>query len=127
MDRATGRFDPLPGSWFAPRMIEAESPRVVLVTAPDAETARRIARQVLESRLVACVNLVPGIESHYWWQGRIESGQEVLMVMKTTTGRISELKDAVLAAHPYDTAAFVVLPIESGSARYLDWIRASVA
>lgn len=108
-------------------MIEPENTRVVLVTAPDAETARRIARQVLESRLVACVNLVPGIESHYWWQGRIESGQEVLMVMKTTTGRIAELKDAVLAAHPYDTAAFVVLPIESGSARYLDWIRASVS
>lgn len=104
-----------------------ETPRVVLVTAPDPETARRIARQILESRLVACVNLVPGIESHYWWQGRIESGPEVLMVMKTTAGRIGDLKDAVLAAHPYDTAAFVVLPIESGSARYLDWIRASVA
>jgi periplasmic divalent cation tolerance protein len=108
-------------------MIEPEDTRVVLVTAPDAETARRIARQVLESRLVACVNLVPGIESHYWWQGRLESGQEVLMVMKTTAGRIPELKDAVIAAHPYDTAAFVVLPIESGSGRYLDWIRSSVA
>ena len=127
MARATGRFDPLARSWFDAAMIEPENTRVVLVTAPDAETARRIARQVLESRLVACVNLVPGIESHYWWQGRIESGQEVLMVMKTTAGRISELKDAVLAAHPYDTAAFVVLPIESGSARYLDWIRASVS
>ena len=108
-------------------MIELENPRVVLVTAPDPETARRIARQVLEARLVACANLVPGIESHYWWQGRIESGQEVLMVMKTTAGRIPALKEAVLAAHPYDTAAFVVLPIESGSERYLDWIRSSVA
>ncbi len=108
-------------------MIELENPRVVLVTAPDPETARRIARQVLEARLVACANLVPGIESHYWWQGRLESGQEVLMVMKTTAGRIPALKEAVLAAHPYDTAAFVVLPIESGSERYLDWIRSSVA
>lgn len=108
-------------------MIEPESCRVVLVTAPEVETARRIALQVLGSQLVACVNLVPGIESHYWWQGRLESGQEVLMVMKTTAGRIPALKEAVLAAHPYDTAAFVVLPIESGSERYLDWIRASVA
>ena len=107
-------------------MIEEEPCRVVLVTAPDSETARRIARQVLEARLVACVNLVPGIESHYWWQGRLESGLEVLMVMKTTSGRISPLKEAVLEAHPYDTAAFVVLPIESGSERYLDWIRTSV-
>lgn len=108
-------------------MSDPEPSRVVLVTAPDIETARRITRQVLESRLVACVNLVPGVESHYWWQGRLESGQEVLMVMKTTEGRITSLKEAVLAAHPYDTAAFVVLPIESGSQRYLDWIRASVA
>ncbi len=108
-------------------MIELENTRVVLVTAPDPETARRIARQVLEARLVACVNLVPGVESHYWWQGRLESGQEVLMVMKTTAGRIPALKEAVLSAHPYDTAAFVVLPIESGSERYLDWIRSSVA
>ena len=108
-------------------MSESESPRVVLVTAPDPETARRIARQVLEARLVACVNLVPSIESHYWWQGRIESAQEVLMIMKTIAGRIADLQDAVLAAHPYDTAAFVVLPIESGSDRYLDWIRASVS
>lgn len=108
-------------------MSESESPRVVLVTAPDPEIARRIARQVLEARLVACVNLVPSIESHYWWQGRIESAQEVLMIMKTTTERLGDLKAAVLAAHPYDTAAFVVLPIESGSDRYLDWIRASVS
>lgn len=108
-------------------MIELENTRVVLVTAPDPETARRIARQVLEARLVACVNLVPGVESHYWWQGRLESAQEILMVMKTTVDRIPMLQDAVLAAHPYDTAAFVVLPIESGSQRYLEWIQSSVA
>ena len=108
-------------------MIQTEPSRVVLVTAPDPETARRLGRQVLEARLVACVNLVPGIESHYWWQGRLESAQEVLMVMKTTLDRIPMLQEAVLAAHPYDTAAFVVLPIESGSQRYLQWIQSSVA
>jgi periplasmic divalent cation tolerance protein len=100
--------------------------RLILITAPDLETARKLSRAALESRLVACANLVPAIESHYWWQGRIESGTEVLVLLKTTDERISALQHLVLEQHPYDTAAFVVLPLEAGSPKYLAWIMDSV-
>jgi periplasmic divalent cation tolerance protein len=100
---------------------------LVLVTAPDLPTARKLARLALTARLVACANLLPRLESHYWWQGKLESSAEVLMVMKTTRPRLAALERLILAEHPYDTAEFVVLPIQTGSAKYLDWITASVA
>jgi periplasmic divalent cation tolerance protein len=100
---------------------------VVLVTAPDLKTARALARAALEERLVACVNVVPKIESHYWWQGKIERGAEVLLVMKTRRTRLAALEKLVLARHPYDTPEFVVLPLAAGSVRYLDWIAASTS
>ncbi|MCX6927600.1 MAG: divalent cation tolerance protein CutA, partial [Verrucomicrobia bacterium] len=79
---------------------------VVLVTAPDLKTGRMLARAALAARLVACANLVPKIESHYWWQGKIESGAEVLMVMKTTTVHLAALEKLILAKHPYETPEF---------------------
>jgi periplasmic divalent cation tolerance protein len=99
---------------------------VVLVTAPDVKTARTLARAALEARLIACANLIPRIESHYWWRGRIEAGAEVLLAMKTTTARLTALEKLILAKHPYDTPEFVVLPISRGNKRYLDWVEASV-
>jgi len=92
-----------------------------MVTAPDAKTARALARAVLEARLVACVNLIPGLESHYWWQGKLEAGKEVLMLLKTTRPRLAALEKLVLSKHPYDTAEFIVLPVISGAKRYLAW------
>jgi periplasmic divalent cation tolerance protein len=99
---------------------------VVLVTAPDLKTGRKLAQAALEARLIACANLIPRIESHYWWQGKIEGGAEVLLVMKTTAARIAELEKLILAGHPYETAEFIVLPIHRGSRRYLHWVRDSV-
>ena len=99
---------------------------MVLVTAPDVKTARTVARAALEARLIACANLLPRIESHYWWRGRIEAGAEVLLVMKTTSARLAALEKLILAKHPYDTPEFVVLPISRGNDRYLDWVEASV-
>ena len=95
---------------------------VVLVTAPDVKVARKLAAACLEARAAACVNIVPGVESHYWWQGKLERGNELLLVIKTTTARLSALEKCVLANHPYDTPEFVVLPISSGNRRYLEWI-----
>src|ERR1035437_9440029 len=91
---------------------------VVLVTAPDVKTARKLARAALEARLIACANLIPKIESYYRWQGKIESGTEVLMVLKTTTARLAALESLIVAKHPYDTPEFVVLPINRGNKRY---------
>jgi periplasmic divalent cation tolerance protein len=99
---------------------------VVLVTVPDLKTGRKLARAALEARLIACANLVPRVESHYWWQGKIEVGDEVLLVMKTTAARLAALEKLIHARHPYDTPEFIVLPISRGSRRYLDWVRDSV-
>lgn len=99
---------------------------MVLVTAPDLEVARRLAREALEARLIACANLMPQLESHYWWQGKLECSAEVVLVMKTTRSRLKALEKLILTGHPYDTAEFVVLPIQAGSAKYLDWVTASV-
>ena len=100
---------------------------VVLVTAPDVKTARKLARAALKARLIACANLIPNIESHYWWQGKIESGAEVLLLLKTTTARLAALEKLIVAKHPYDTPEFLVLPISRGAKRYLDWVGQSVA
>jgi periplasmic divalent cation tolerance protein len=99
---------------------------VVLVTAPDLKTARRLARAALEARLIACANIVPRIESHYWWGGKIEVGTEVLLVMKTAAGRLAALEKLIVGKHPYDTPEFIVLPISRGNKRYLDWVQESV-
>jgi periplasmic divalent cation tolerance protein len=99
---------------------------VVLVTAPDMKIARRLARAALAARLIACANLLPRIESHYWWQGKIESGAEVLLVLKTATARLAALEKLIVAEHPHDTPEFLVLPISRGTKRYLDWVEQSV-
>ena len=99
---------------------------VVLVTAPDLKVARRLAQACLKSRLAACVNLAPKIESHYWWQGRLEKGSEILLLIKTTRAKVAKLEKLILAEHPYDTPEFLVLPLQAGNQRYLDWIAESV-
>lgn len=98
---------------------------IVLVTAPDLKTARALAKAALQARLIACANLVPKLESHYWWRGKIESGAEVLLVLKTTKTKLAALEKFVLARHPYDTPEFLVLPLNAGSGKYLDWLAAS--
>lgn len=105
-------------------MIASKRFAVVLVTAPDLKTARALAGAALRERLVACVNLVPAVESHYWWKGKLERSKEVLMVCKTIHASLTRLEKLIVAGHPYDTPEFVVLPIVSGNARYLDWLTA---
>ena len=99
---------------------------IVLVTAPDRKAARLLARAALRARLAACANLVPGIESHYWWRGKLERSAETLIIFKTTRRRLAALEKLVLQKHPYDTPEFVALHIGAGSERYLRWITASL-
>jgi len=98
---------------------------IVLVTAPDLKTARALAKAALSARLTACANLVPKIESHYWWQGKIESGAEVLLLFKTQKSKLAALEKLVMAKHPYDTPEFVVVPLTAGNQKYLNWLAAS--
>lgn len=108
-------------------MKRAAAFRLVLVTAPDLKTARMLAKAALSAKLVACVNLVPKIESHYWWQGKLESSSEVLIVFKTTRAKLAELEPLIIARHPYDTPEFITLPLAEGNAKYLAWLAGSVA
>ena len=100
---------------------------IVLVTAPDKKAARRLAQAALEERLAACANLVPGVESHYWWRGKMERGAEVLLIFKTTSTRLAALEKLVIELHPYDTPELVALALSSGNRRYLDWLESSCA
>lgn len=91
------------------------------------KVARHLAQEALLEKLVACANIIPKLESHYWWQGKLEMSAEVLIVFKTTKKKLVALEKLVLANHPYDTPEFVVLSLNAGSKRYLEWITASVA
>ena len=95
---------------------------IVLVTAPDLKMARALAKTALQARLIACANLIPKVESHYWWQGKIESDAEVLLILKTQKSKLAALEKLVLAKHPYDTPEFLILPLSAGNKKYLDWL-----
>ena len=101
--------------------------RVVLVTCATLEEARKIAREVVEKRLAACVNVVThAVESFYTWEGKIENGSEYLLMMKTSEERLEELQKEVLRLHSYDTPEFIVVPVVGGSQAYLTWLEESV-
>lgn len=89
------------------------------------KVARALSQGALRKKLVACANLIPKIESHYWWQGKLETSAETLLVFKTTKRSLTALEKFVLENHPYDTPEFIVLPILGGTSRYLNWIAAS--
>lgn len=100
---------------------------VVFCTCPDQATAERIARQLTESRLVACTNIVPYLTSIYFWEGKVTEGTEVLMIMKTTQDKLDQLDEAILTAHPYDFPEFIALPIIRGNKDYLNWVQSVTA
>ena len=107
-------------------MSSQKSYSIVLVTAPDLKTARRLAKAALTRHLIACANLIPKLESHYWWQGKIETGSEVLMLLKTRSSKLSALEKLILAEHPYDTPEFIAVTINGGNKRYLNWLSNSL-
>ncbi|GEJ59419.1 divalent-cation tolerance protein CutA [Anaeromyxobacter diazotrophicus] len=98
---------------------------VVLVTAPDAEAAARLARTLVEEQLAACGNVVPGVRSIYRWEGKVCDDQEALLVLKAPAGRFPELRDRILALHPYQVPEVIALRVEEGSERYLAWLAES--
>lgn len=99
---------------------------VVLVTAPDGDTAERLGRLLVEERLAACVNVVPAITSIYRWEEQVETDQETLLMIKTSTGGFEALRRRVVELHPYDTPEVLALGVRDGSREYLDWVLGSV-
>ena len=102
----------------------SESAKFVMLytTHPSLAEAERIGRAVLEARLAACVNILPGMISHYWWQGAIERGEEVVMIIKTRASLAEAVRAQVKAMHSHTTPAILVLPIEGGEPAYLEWL-----
>jgi len=102
-------------------MIEKEI-FVLLSTCPDAPTAERIARELIGASLVACVNVVPGLRSIYRWNGAVQADEEVLMILKTPVDRLPEVRDRLVALHPYDVPEVIALPVTDGHHPYLQWV-----
>ena len=98
------------------------TPLLCLSTCPDAQTAERIARTLVEERVAACVNRVEGVTSTYRWQGRIQNDAEVMLLIKTTRERFPRLRERLLELGPYTMPELVALDITDGSPAYLDWI-----
>jgi periplasmic divalent cation tolerance protein len=99
---------------------------VVLVTCGNRGEAEKLAGELVEQKLVACVNLVPGIESWYWWEGKVNREAELLLVMKTTQENFALLETAIQGLHSYSVPEIIALPICAGSREYLQWIGESV-
>ncbi len=103
--------------------------RAVLVytTYPSIVEAERAGRAIVEKRLAACVNILPGMVSHYWWQGAIERAEEVVMIFKTRASLAENVRAAVKETHSYDTPAIMVVPVEQVDADYHAWIVAETS
>jgi periplasmic divalent cation tolerance protein len=99
-------------------------PLLCLSTCPDAETAARIARALVEERLAACVNWVSGVDSTYRWEGRVVDEAEVLLLIKTTRERFDALRGRLLELHPYAVPELIALDVIDGFGPYLDWVAA---
>ena len=98
---------------------------VVLMTAPDRDEASRIAELLVNSRLAACVQILPEVQSVYRWKGEVERNTEILLLAKTTSDKFDELDRAVREIHSYDTPEIVALPVNAASESYLNWLLAS--
>jgi periplasmic divalent cation tolerance protein len=96
----------------------------VYTTYPSVVEAERAGRALVERRLCACVNILPGMISHYWWQGALERAEEAVMIIKTRASLSGRVSAAVKEMHPYSTPAILVLPLESVDKPYLDWLMA---
>jgi len=95
--------------------------RVLFVTAPP-KAAAKLARALLKERLIACANLLPGVRSLYWWQGRLESGAETLLVMKAPARNVARLLKRVPELHPYDVPEIIALPVVAAHKPYAKWV-----
>lgn len=95
---------------------------LVLCTCPDEDTALALGSRLVDDRLVACINIVPGVTSIYLWKGRRETAQEWLLVGKSHTRTYKALQDTILKHHPYELPEIVAVPIEEGLPAYLSWI-----
>lgn len=99
---------------------------VIHITAKDADEARKIAKALVKGRLAACVNILPDVESYFWWKDKLETKQEVLLIVKSKESLLPELIKSVKKNSSYAVPEIIALPVNSGSRDYLEWINAEV-
>jgi periplasmic divalent cation tolerance protein len=97
-----------------------------MVTCSSRAEARRLAKALLDAKLAACVNILDGVESHYWWHGKLEQAKETMLLIKTTRAKQGAIMRAIKAAHSYQVPEVIFLPIMQGERNYLEWVRKSV-
>ncbi|HEX5126957.1 MAG TPA: divalent-cation tolerance protein CutA [Rhodocyclaceae bacterium] len=95
---------------------------LIITNLPDAETAQRISRNLVERRLAACVNVLAPCRSVYRWQGGVEEATEVPLLIKATTANYDALEEAIRAQHPYELPEIIAVPIDRGLPEYLAWV-----
>jgi periplasmic divalent cation tolerance protein len=103
-------------------MVEEQSKIVILITTSSEEEAHRIADQLLNQRKAACVNIMPKVDSLFWWQGKLDSAQETLLVIKTKASKLKEITELVKKVHSYEVPEVIALPIVGGNEDYLKWL-----
>jgi periplasmic divalent cation tolerance protein len=103
-------------------MMSPDKPILVYTTWPSSAEAEHAGRVLVERRLCACVNILPGMISYYWWQGAIERGEEAVMIVKTRAALAEDVRAAVKELHAYTVPAVLVVPVEGGDPDYLAWI-----
>jgi periplasmic divalent cation tolerance protein len=94
----------------------------MLCGVPDRESGERIAKALVQERLAACVNLVPGVVSTFRWEGEVKEESELLLIIKTASGRFEAVRAAITMSHPYDTPEIIALPIVEGDTKYMKWL-----
>ena len=99
---------------------------VIYITVGNFDEAKTIGRKLLEERLVACVNLIDGMQSMYWWNDTLQEDREVVLIAKTTGARVPAVIERVKALHSYEIPCIVSLPIAAGNPAFLDWIETEV-
>lgn len=99
---------------------------VVLVTTPNRRVSEKISKGLVQGKMAACVNIVPGLRSRFRWKGKVETAREELLLIKTNRTKLSQLTQWVQKNHPYTVCEVVALPIAKGSKPYLDWIDSSL-
>ena len=100
---------------------------IVFCTCSSREEAAKLAHTIVSEGAAACVNIVPKIESVYRWEGKIETAQEILLLIKTTQAQFSALRDLIAKLHSYDTPELIATPVVTGSPKYLEWLGATIA
>ena len=99
---------------------------VIFVTASNKKEARSIAGALIKRKLVACVNIIDGVESHFWWQGKVDRAKENLLIIKSKKIKLPAIIKTVKAHHSYEVPEIIALPIVGGFTPYLRWINAAV-